>query len=436
MFQSSFITSVPGRAIFGCVLWIAMAPKLIVAQSIPATAASAGPGTELTVYLMTMEPGGLIYEKFGHNAIWIQDSLRGTDIAYNYGLFDFEQENFLLRFIQGKMLYWMEGFDAGRTIQAYHQQNRSVWAQELNLTPARRVELRDFLEWNERPENRFYRYDYYRDNCSTRVRDAIDRVLDGRLGQLTKDAAAGTTYRFHTRRVMAENVFLYTAVGYVLGQPIDQPIFAWEECFLPMKLREYIGQATVIDANGNEWPLVKSERMIPGDNGGGGDSIRQTPPNWIAGYLTAGVLLGAILAALAHLSKRSRLARFGFASIAAGWALLTGLAGTLVIWGLIYSDHWAIRYNENLFSYSPLALPLVILAPRLAFEKYRGAKTARWLAILIAAGSVLGWMLQALPAFDQVNGEIIALSLPINIALAWSVWRLTPKRTTESRKQA
>jgi Domain of unknown function (DUF4105) len=84
-----------------------------VGQSRPADRPSARPpGSELTVYLMTMGPGKRVWERFGHNAIWIHDPVRGTDQTYNYGLFDLRQENFLLRFIQGRMWYWMQGFPA------------------------------------------------------------------------------------------------------------------------------------------------------------------------------------------------------------------------------------------------------------------------------------------------------------------------------------
>ena len=143
------------------------------------------PDTALTVYLMTMGPGKRVWERFGHNAIWIHDPVSGTDQAYNYGLFDFRQQNFLLRFIQGRMWYWMQGFPAQSYVEPYRRANRSVWVQELEMPPGARRELQEFLEWNERPENRFYHYDYYRDNCSTRVRDALDRALGGRIREQT-----------------------------------------------------------------------------------------------------------------------------------------------------------------------------------------------------------------------------------------------------------
>ena len=138
------------------------------------------PGSELTISIMTMGAGAEVWERFGHNAIVVEDRRLGSSVAYNYGMFSFRQENFLLRFLQGRMMYWMAGISTPKaSCPSTATLQRSVWQQELNLTPAQRLALRDFLEWNARKENRFYRYDYYRDNCSTRVRDAIDRVLGG-----------------------------------------------------------------------------------------------------------------------------------------------------------------------------------------------------------------------------------------------------------------
>ena len=136
---------------------------------------------------MTMGPGKAVWERFGHNAIWIHDPERGTDQAYNYGLFDLRQEKFLVRFLQGRMWYWMQGFPAQAYVELYRRANRSVWIQELEMPANAKRELQEFLEWNERPENRFYHYDYYRDNCSTRVRDALDRALGGRIQRLRRD---------------------------------------------------------------------------------------------------------------------------------------------------------------------------------------------------------------------------------------------------------
>src|SRR4029078_12262819 len=102
----------------------------------------------ITASLMPRGRGLRVWERFGHNAIWIHDPVQGTDQAYNYGLFDFHQQNFLLRFVRGQMWYWMAGFPAPQYLRQYERDNRSIWVQELELTPEAKRELQRFLEWN------------------------------------------------------------------------------------------------------------------------------------------------------------------------------------------------------------------------------------------------------------------------------------------------
>jgi hypothetical protein len=186
------------------------------------------------VFLMTIGQGGAVWEKYGHNAIWIRDDSTGYDVAFNYGIFDAYSEDFVPRLIRGEMLYRIEAYPGTRMAEVYANENRTVWIQELNLTLGQRLELKSFLEWNTLPENKSYPYHYYRDNCSTRVRDALNRVMGGTLRQQIEAVETGTTYRWHTSRLSADGVPAYTGLMLALGQPIDQPINAWEESFIPM----------------------------------------------------------------------------------------------------------------------------------------------------------------------------------------------------------
>src|SRR5688500_10567181 len=143
----------------------------VVAASLLATSLAAAqtrapePASSLTVYLVTMGHGDAMWEKFGHNAIWFRDTTSGLDVAYNWGIFDFDDAEFIPRFLKGDMRYQMDGFDGTPMIAFYAEGDRSVWAQELELTPTQKQELLTFARWNARPENRYYRYDYCRDNC-------------------------------------------------------------------------------------------------------------------------------------------------------------------------------------------------------------------------------------------------------------------------------
>jgi hypothetical protein len=143
------------------------------------------PGAELRISVITIGPGAQVWERFGHNAIMLENTRTGQAVWYNYGMFDFGAKDFWPRFMKGDMRYWMQGGMVRLELPFYFQSNRTVWAQELDLEPAQRLEIERFLEWNARPENRYYHYDYFRDNCSTRVRDVVDRVIGGAIKEQT-----------------------------------------------------------------------------------------------------------------------------------------------------------------------------------------------------------------------------------------------------------
>jgi Domain of unknown function (DUF4105) len=389
----------------------------------PASPPAATPhDSQLTVFLMTMGPGKHVWERFGHNAIWIHDPVHGTDQTYNYGLFDFHQHNFLLRFVQGRMWYWMQGFPAQSYVESYRRNNRSVWVQELELEPRARLELQKFLEWNERPENRFYHYDYYRDNCSTRVRDALDRVLSGQIRKATADAPTGRTYRFHTLRLTSNDPPIYTGLLLALGQPVDRPITKWEEMFLPLAMREHIRNLRVTTPDGRSVPLVRSERTLFQSTQ---PEPPASPPFWLPWYLLIGVGIGAAAFALAGNAGHPGAARVGFLALTWTWFLLSGVGGLVLagLWGL--TDHAAAYRNENVLQMDFLVLPLLWLLTGTVFGVSRRGRPAFLLAKTVAALSLLGFLLKALPAFRQVNWSVIALALPAQLGIAMAVGRLT-----------
>jgi uncharacterized protein DUF4105 len=402
------------------------------AQQRPPDRPTAGP-PELTVYLMTMGPGKHVWERFGHNAIWIHDPVHGTDQTYNYGLFDFRQHNFLLRFIQGRMWYWMEGFPAQSYVDSYRRNNRSVWIQELEIAPEKRRELQAFLEWNEQPEHRFYHYDYYLDNCSTRVRDALDRALDGRLRAATVNVTTPRTYRFHTQRLTANDPPIFTGLLLALGHRVDRPITAWQEMFLPLAMREWVRTVRVIGTDGHERPLVRSERTLFQASE---PTPPAQPPMWLWRYLAVGIVLAGLLVALAPGAAIPSGARWAFLLIAWIWCLVSGVAGLVLagLWGL--TDHAAAYNNENVLQADVLSLLLIWFVTRLVFGRRTHSRAALILAGLIAAIALLGFALKLSPQFYQTNGEVIALALPTHLGVLAGLYRLQATQDARTRASA
>ena len=388
-------------------------------------------GHQMKVSLVTFGPGQEPWQRFGHNAIWVRDPLRGIDALYNYGRFSFEERRFILRFIQGRMRYWVEVQDPELTFAMYTFVNRSIHVQELALTIDQRVALRDFLEWNVKPENAFYDYDYFTDNCSTRLRDAIDRALSGAVKQQTHIVPAHTTFRFHTMRLTTHSPWLYTGLLLALGNPVDRPITVWEDMFVPVNLQEHIRTVMIPGEQGNRIPLVVREYALFESTA----SMPATePPVWILWYLLGGVALAAVFLVLESVSRRNRLGRFAFAGLTGSWAFLIGCGGLLLVGLWFLTDHVDAAYNENLFFVTPLALPLALLLPLSVLRGGDALRSAMIMCHLVTGSSLIGLCIQALPMFEQVNGEVVAFVLPPNVALSIAFMRrrrLMPSREAQ-----
>ena len=212
-------------------------------------------------WLVTYGPGEIYWQRFGHNAIWIRDSGRQLDHVFNFGFFDFEQENFLQRFIQGRMLYFSAAHPAEQEFSQYVGEGRSIRAQQLNLTPDQLGQLTRYLLGEVQPENRDYLYDYYYNNCSTRVRDALDIAFDGRLSDMLANSPAAQTLRQHTSRSTSMAPLFHLGLEIGLGSPIDRPINQWEEMFLPAELADAMSKA-VMERDSMVQPLVVEDVVL------------------------------------------------------------------------------------------------------------------------------------------------------------------------------
>jgi hypothetical protein len=419
-------------------------PSAARAQRAAATATpSAPPGASLHVSLLTIGYGSEIWELFGHNAIRIRDDAAGTDIAYNWGVFDFRESGFLLRFAQGSMRYSTEGYNTNDILAAYRANNRSIWEQDLTLSPLQAVALQTFIAINTRPENKFYNYDYFRDNCSTRVRDMLDRVLGGAIHSQTDTAGTGTTYRWHAQRLTQGDKLTYTGIMLGLAQPTDRPISAWEEMFLPVRMMASLRRVTVTGIDGRVVPLVSAERQLFAASR---PVEATTVGRFTLYYLAAGVLFGGLLLVLARAARRGRnSARRWLSILARTWGVVAGLAGVglLLLWTA--TNHYMTKRNENVLQLEPLSLALLVTVPMLLRGARRNGRawSARTIAFaaripwVIAGIAVLGFVLQVVPGFVQVNGDVIGLVLPVHVSLAVALGRArhgAPNATARSHR--
>jgi hypothetical protein len=375
----------------------------------PATRAVASDSPR--IYLMTMGQGDQVYELFGHDALWVHDPTQAMDTVYNWGVFSFDQPHFVLRFLHGDMEYLMLGEPLDVTIAAYKILNRQVWVQELNLTDTERKALVTFLHWNARPENATYRYDYYRDNCSTRVRDAIDRVTGGQVRAQLKAIKTDETYRSHSLRLMQGNEPMVSGVELLLGRPTDVRLSADETSFLPVELLKHL---RTVRLDGGKRPLFKEEFVL-------NEATRPPEPTraprlWIW-FAPIGVLLTALVLWLsAHAETIGR--RRALAATIAILAAIFGILGSVIAALITLTDHVAAHGNENIFMLNPLWLVIAVLGPMVILRR-RARTTAVMLVRVAAAAGCVAVLLHLVGLSRQPNWDAIALVLPVELTIAW-----------------
>ncbi|MGQ0646028.1 MAG: lipoprotein N-acyltransferase Lnb domain-containing protein [Gemmatimonadaceae bacterium] len=367
------------------------------------------PGSQLEIYVMTMGVGDAVWERFGHNALGIRDKSANTDIVYNWGTFSFTEADFLPRFIRGENRYWVAPNDGGLTVDYYRSINRSVWVQDLDLPPATRLAIRDFVEWNVREENKYYRYDYFIDNCSTRVRDALDRALGGALRLQFDAVPSGMSFRDEARRLMEPDPLTYTGIDIGLGRPSDREMSRFEAMFIPMRLRDALREMTVAGPNGTQLPLVGAEREMF-------TAIRApealAPANHQLRYLLLGVGLAAIMLGLARFTPA------GSRAVAAVWCTIAGICGVLIVVLWTMTRHvWAYE-NVNLLFFNPLWIVLAVLVARRSPVRTWG----RWLAVACGVLAVIGIVL-GLVRWPQRSEEMALLVLAPHAAVLALLYR-------------
>ena len=373
-------------------------------------------GDELRVWLVTAGPGDAVWEHYGHNALRVLDTRTGRDYSYDWGIFDFRQADFMARFLRGRMLYMVVRQRTDVVLDFYRETDREVVLQELDLTPAEKAMLSDAAHENALPHNRDFIYQYFVDNCSTRVRDLLDRVLGGALRRELEGQATGLSYRHHARRLTQVDPLVHTGADLALGSPADRPISAWEELFLPLSLRDRI-RSVRITRDGETRPLVRAEEVLATSSRAPEPAA---PPAWLGRYLALGLLMGVVFAAAGTRRVRTSTGlRRSVLALAAGWSLAAGAIGTILVL-LLATDHTFTWWNENLFLFNPLPLGLTVLLPLSNWsEAWRGR--ARALAAAVAALGLAGLLWQLAPASTQPNATFLALALPPQLGILWGL---------------
>lgn len=335
--------------------------------------------SHLRISLLTCGTGDEIYETFGHTAVRITDSMKGTDNVYNYGTFDGYTENFELKFMRGKLLYYVSVYPYNIFLDEYVEYHRSVEEQVLLASGKEKQEIYDYLENNALEENKYYKYDFFFDNCATRIRDIFPNALGEKFKygnvlheglKLTfRDIMDQYFYRVHWERLGCD---------ILLGSRIDKAMSNADIMFLPDYLRDGLAGATV---DGKKIATPR-QLIVPGSE-----------------YKPAGLNQPFILMIIIALLTTAGLTYKPLQMVGNIMSFLvlfvTGLLGCLILVMWFATDHQGCQNNFNVL----WALPTNLL---FAFvNKQNRARYAAIGIVLIIVSLILHVMhVQALPMLE------------------------------------
>lgn len=301
-------------------------------------------GAEISI--LTIGPGSSLNDAFGHNAFRVQDPATGTDIIYDYGRYDFETPNFYLKFAQGKLLYEMGSNNFLPFLNHYKNQNRWVKEQVLDLRPEEKTELFKFLRNNVRPENKKYKYDFFYDNCATRIRDVLTASLNEKVNYTSDFVSETKTFRELIQQNVYANSWGSLGMDAAIGSVTDVEATPWQYQFLPQYVFKAAATAT-LERNGTTVPLVKESKVLYQHT-----SVQAHPSFFMSPLFVFG-LIGILIIWITYRDKKTQSRSRFLDSVI---FFVTGLIGVFLLLLWFATDHSATQNNYNVLWAFPFSL--------------------------------------------------------------------------------
>jgi len=345
--------------------------------------------SHIRVSLLTCTPGNDLDETFGHSAIRITDTSSVTDIVFNYGTFNFEDPGFYTKFIRGKLMYFVSIDNFQDFKDNYQAVNRGITEQVLNLNGEEKIAMEQFLYTNARAENKFYKYDFFLDNCTTRLRDIIIKFKSTHP-TLNPVMPKGTRFRQAIHQYLDINKKDWSKLGIdlLLGEPTDAIMTTAQTEFLPDNLMK------ALDSTNQQHQLVLSKsQLFP----------YTANPNKYS-LFTPMIFFSALLVSILFLSFSSNKKAISFLNGFDGLLFfLTGAMGILFIFMWTSTDHSMVKNNFNLIWAWPTHLIIALfINSKKSWVKYYFSFTIAGLILVL-----LSWFF--LP--QQMNNALLPMIL-------------------------
>ena len=301
-------------------------------------------------YLITCGPGTETYSIYGHSALRIVIPEKQTDVVYNWGVFDFNTKNFVWKFAKGRLDYMLIAEPPKGFLQGYFYEQRYVYSQKINIDPVETRKLVALINENLRPENASYRYDFFFDDCSTRIRDLLEKAIGEKLKYPPPETGKIPTFRDMVARYQNPYPWLRFCVDLIMGSTSDKKARFRDRMFLPIDLRDGLSKLTV-QRSGKRIPLLQNPEILIDF---GAPVIKQnflTAPPFV---FTMVIILVLILAGL---TKSKKIIRIIDMTIYSVFSFLS----VLMIFFNFFTDHAQMKWNLNILWLNPFIILCLVM---------------------------------------------------------------------------
>lgn len=367
------------------------------------------------ISLLTCDPGDQLYSAFGHSAIRVLDKENNQDIVFNYGTFDFNTPFFYVKFTQRTLDYMLSVSTYERFLYEYNYFNRNVREQVLDLNPEQAKQLVQFLQINFLPENRFYRYDFFYDNCATRIRDAFETILGKNLDWNEEPNPEQKTFRNLIDEYVYPLPWADFGIDLALGAVIDVDAKEREKQFLPDYMEAAFARAQIV-GDGPTRPLVKSNHVVlefP---------ERTSQMDFFNPYVVWWLFaIGAMILTFFGYKKKRLFKGFDIA-----FFTVLGLLGLLIVLLWFFTFHSQTKSNWNILWAFPGHLVLAIALFRGSIKPW--VKKYLLFALVLANLALVFWIFGGQSFHPSIIPLILVILLRTNfLYYNWDKFKPLPK---------
>jgi hypothetical protein len=303
----------------------------------------------IQAYLLTCAPGTETYSIYGHSALRIVNMDNGSDQVYNWGTFDFSTPNFVWKFAKGRLDYMLDDTSLQTFLSEYFYEKRSVYEQMINLEPEEMQKLLALLDENLKPENIKYKYDFFYDDCSTRIRDLLEKSLGSRLLYPPEEKKGKLTFREKVGKFQQPYPWLDFGIDLIMGRPGEKKTTIRDNMFLPLDLQSGLSQV-VVNRNGRMIPLLRNPEVL----------LQFDPPVIKSRFYTTPVFLFTLLLIaiiiLLSLNRKMKLNRILDLFLFSVFSILS----LSMIFFNCFTDHMQMKWNLNILWLSPFVLVCLV----------------------------------------------------------------------------